>query len=131
MLLSLCTYICAFFIVKRTFPISAVQVIKIIQGPFPSLFFARLPAQNRLQSNLQKFQLANSSVWKYSKTSTQLVSNPKILPFKTFLLLINNIKSYLRGKAPSIFVTTSPVACCEIGPLALSSQLSNYTYPQH
>ena len=39
-LFSFCTYICAFFIVKRTFLISAVQVIKIISRSF-SLFVFR------------------------------------------------------------------------------------------
>ena len=38
-ILSFCTYICAFFIVKRTFLISAVQVIKIISRSFPLFVF--------------------------------------------------------------------------------------------
>ena len=80
--------ITAHFIGKRTFLISAVQVIKIISRSFSLFVFRKTSNIKTDYKAVYKISTCKFLSWKYSKTSTHLVSNLKILPFKIFLLLI-------------------------------------------
>ena len=75
---------------------------------FPLCFSQDLQYQNRLQSSLQNFNLQILQLEKLENKYT-IGFDLKISPFEMFLLLIlikMTLKSHLRGKAPSTFVTT-------------------------
>ena len=75
---------------------------------FPLCFSQDLQYQNRLQSSLQNFNLQILQLEKLENKYT-IGFDLKISPFGMFLLLIlikMTLKSHLRGKAPSKFVTT-------------------------
>ena len=81
---SVCTYICAFFIVKRTFLISAVQVIKIISRSFSLFVFRKTSNIKTDYKAVYKISTCKFLSWKNSKTSTQLALTLRSLPLRCF-----------------------------------------------
>ena len=81
---SVCTYICAFFIVKRTFLISAVQVIKIISRSFSLFVFRKTSNIKTDYKAVYKISTCKFFSWKNSKTSTQLALTLRSLPLRCF-----------------------------------------------
>ena len=101
--------ITAHFIGKRTFLISAVQVIKIISRSF-SLFVFR-KTSNIKTDYKAVYKIFSLQILQLEKLENKYIIgfDLKISPFEMFLLLIlikMTLKSHLRGKAPSTFVTT-------------------------
>ena len=100
---------------------------------FPLCFSQDLQYQNRLQSSLQNFNLQILQLEKLENKYT-IGFDLKISPFEMFLLLIlikMTLKSHLRGKAPSTFVTTQPSSLLCNRTLCTVKSAFNYTYPQH
>ena len=83
-LFSFCSYICAFFIVKRTFLISAVQVIKIISRSFSLFVFRKTSNIKTDYKAVYKISTCKFFSWKNSKTSTQLALTLRSHPLGCF-----------------------------------------------